>query len=113
MYKYLNGEEIDVPTLRKVMRKAVIANAVVPVMLGSSFKNKGVQPLLDAVVEYMPSPVDLPPIKGMKPGTEEPMERHASDDEPFSSLAFKMHTDPLVGHLTFSRVYSPSLKTGS
>ncbi len=112
MEKYLEGEEITVKEIKKVVRKATISNEVVPVFCGSAFKNKGVQFLLDAVVDYAPAPTDIPAIKGILPdGTES--ERHPSDDEPFSALAFKVMTDPYVGKLTFFRVYSGTLKSGS
>ena len=84
-----------------------------PVLCGSAFKNKGVQPLLDAVVDFLPSPLDVPAIKGVKPDSDEPMERHSSDDEPFAALAFKIMTDPFVGSLTFVRIYSGMLESGS
>lgn len=112
MEKYLEGEEITVKEIKKIIRKATIANEVVPVFCGSAFKNKGVQFLLDAVVDYAPAPTDIPAIKGVLPdGTES--ERAPSDDEPFSALAFKVMTDPYVGKLTFFRVYSGTLKSGS
>lgn len=112
MEKYLEGEEITVKEIKKTIRKATIANEAVPVFCGSAFKNKGVQFLLDAVVDYAPAPTDIPAIKGVLPdGTES--ERHPSDDEPFAALAFKVMTDPYVGKLTFFRVYSGTLKSGS
>ncbi len=107
MEKYLTEEELTPAEIRSVIRKGTIARDFVPVMLGSAFKNKGVQPLLDAVVAYLPSPVDLPPMEGFKPGKEdETIERKASDNEPFSALAFKIMSDPYVGKLTYLRVYS-------
>src|SRR3954452_12383013 len=110
---YLGGEEPDAETLRRCIRKGTISGAFVPVLCGSAFKNKGVQPLLDAVVAYLPAPTDVAAIKGVKMGTDEPIERHASDDEPFSGLAFKIMSDPFVGSLTFIRIYSGVLNTGS
>ncbi|MEK9662241.1 MAG: elongation factor G, partial [Alphaproteobacteria bacterium] len=112
MEAYLEGEEPDEATLKACVRKATLSLTAVPVLCGSAFKNKGVQPLLDAVVDFLPSPIDVPAIKGVKPGTEEPMERKSSDDEPFSALAFKIMTDPFVGSLTFARVYSGSIEAG-
>src|SRR5690606_27543057 len=114
MEKYLEGEEITEEELRQAIRAATIANALVPVLCGSAFKNKGIQQLLDAVIDYMPSPVDIPSIKGHAVDDEEEIiERHASDDEPFSALAFKIANDPFVGKLTFFRVYSGKLNSGS
>jgi elongation factor G len=107
MEKYLTEEDLTADEIRSVIRKGTIARDFVPVMLGTAFKNKGVQPLLDAVVHYLPSPVDLPPMVGFRPGHEEDtMERKPSDDEPFSALAFKIMSDPYVGKLTYFRVYS-------
>jgi len=111
--KYLAGEEPDPETLRACIRKGTISYAFVPVLCGSAFKNKGVQPLLDAVIDYLPAPTDVAAIKGVKMGKDEPIERHASDDEPFAGLAFKIMTDPFVGSLTFVRVYSGVLQSGS
>jgi elongation factor G len=111
--KYLAGEEISVEDFRVVLRKATIANKLVPVFFGSSLKNLGVQPVLDGVCYYLPNPMDLPPIVGIDPKTEEKIERHPSDDEPFTALAFKIAADPYVGTLTFFRVYSGYLKKGS
>ena len=111
--KYFMGEEISIEELKTALRKATIANQIVPVVCGTSYKNKGVQKLLDAVIDYMPSPLDIPAIKGINPDTEEEDERHASDDEPFSALAFKIMTDPFVGKLCFFRVYSGSIAAGS
>ena len=111
--KYCEGEEISIDELKVALRKATIANKIVPVVCGTSYKNKGVQKLLDAVIDYMPAPTDIPAIKGVNPDTEEEDERHASDDEPFSALAFKIMTDPFVGKLCFFRVYSGSIAAGS
>ena len=112
MMMYLEGEEIPVEDLKAALRKATIANQLVPVCCGTSYKNKGVQKLLDAVIDYMPSPLDIPAIKGVNPDTDEPDERKASDDEPFAALAFKIMTDPFVGKLCFFRVYSGTLEAG-
>ena len=111
--KYCEGEELTIEELKKALRKATIDNKIVPVVCGTSYKNKGVQKLLDAVIDYMPSPLDIPAIKGINPDTEEEDVRHASDDEPFSALAFKIMTDPFVGKLCFFRVYSGKVETGS
>ncbi|MFC1801863.1 elongation factor G [Patescibacteria group bacterium] len=113
MNDYLEGKEIPLDSLKAELRKGVIANEVIPVFTGSALKNIGVQLVLDAVVDYLPSPLDIPPIKGIDPKTEEEIERSASDDEPFAALAFKLQTDPFVGQLTFFRVYSGSLEAGS
>lgn len=113
MMKYLEGEELTKEEIMKGIRKQTIANAMVPVVCGSSYKNKGVQLMLDAVVAYMPSPLDIPAIQGVLPETQEESERHASDSEPFSALAFKIMTDPYVGKLCFFRVYSGVLQSGS
>jgi elongation factor G len=112
MEAYLGGEEPSVEVLNKCIRKAVLTGAFYPILAGSAFKNKGVQPLLDAVVEYLPSPVDIPPTPGLDFKTEEPIVRRASDDEPLSVLAFKIMDDPFVGSLTFCRIYSGKLETG-
>ena len=109
---YLEGKEPSEETLRKCIRSGTIGGHFIPVLLGAAFKNKGVQPLLDAVVDYLPSPIDVPPIKGIKAGTEEAIERRSSDDEPFAALAFKIMNDPFVGSLTFIRVYSGMVETG-
>jgi elongation factor G len=109
---YLGGEEPDVATLKRCIRKGTIAGAFVPVLCGSAFKNKGVQPLLDAVVDYLPAPTDVPAIKGHKMGSNEEVLRQASDDEPFAGLAFKIMSDPFVGSLTFVRIYSGVLSSG-
>ncbi len=113
MEAYLEGNEPDADTLRACIRKGTLSLDFVPVMCGSAFKNKGVQPLLDAVVDYMPGPTDVPPIKGIDSRTEEEIERHNSDDEPFAALAFKIMNDPFVGSLTFIRIYSGVLESGS
>ncbi len=110
---YLGGKAPTPDELRRCIRKGTISYAFVPVLCGSAFKNKGVQPLLDAVVDYLPSPVDVPAVIGTKMGSDEPVTRNASDDEPFAGLAFKIMTDPFVGSLTFVRVYSGVLNTGS
>ena len=111
--KYLEGEEITVPEIKAVIRRATIANEMVPVVCGTSYKNKGVQEVLDAVVDYMPSPLDKKGIKGVNPETDEEDFRPASDDAPFSALAFKIATDPYVGKLCYFRVYSGTLEKGS
>ena len=113
MEAYLGGEEVPLSKIRAAIRKATIDNDMVPVVCGTSYKNKGVQKLLDAVVEYMPSPVDIPHIKGINPKTDEEEERPSDDNAPFSALAFKIMTDPYVGRLSFFRVYSGHLTTGS
>ena len=113
MDKFFNEEEITVEELKKALRKATIDNKIVPVCCGTSYKNKGVQKLLDNVIEYMPAPTDIEAIKGINPDTEEEDVRHASDDEPFSALAFKIMTDPFVGKLCFFRVYSGSVQKGT
>jgi len=113
MMKYLDGEEISEEELKSVLRKGVIKNEIVPVICGSSYKNKGVQMMIDAVIEYMPSPLDIPGIKGQDVDTGEEMERHPDDNEPMSALAFKIATDPFVGRLCFTRVYSGIMKTGT
>src|SRR5690349_18193066 len=112
MEQYLEGNEPDVATLKKLIRKGTMARAFVPVVCGSAFKNKGVQPLLDAVVDYMPSPLDVPAIKGVLPDSDEEAERPSSDDAPFAALAFKIMNDPFVGSLTFTRIYSGKLVKG-
>ncbi len=113
MNKFLEGEEITVEEIKTVLRKATIDNEIVPVTCGTSYKNKGVQKLLDAIVDYMPSPLDVPAIKGVNPETGEEVERHAGDDQPFSALAFKIATDPFVGKLCFFRVYSGVVAAGT
>ena len=111
--KYLEGEEITSEELKAAIRKATINVEFFPVLCGSAFKNKGVQLMLDAVIDYLPSPLDIPAIKGVNPDTDAEEERHASDEEPFAALAFKIMTDPFVGRLTFFRVYSGVLNSGS
>ncbi|MBI3115346.1 MAG: elongation factor G [Candidatus Kerfeldbacteria bacterium] len=110
---YLEGTEPDLPTLKHLLRKAVVANALVPVFVGSALKNRGVQFLLDGVVEYLPNPLEVPPVKGTHPKTGEEVERKADDSEPFTALAFKVAADPYVGKLTFFRVYAGTLNAGS
>jgi elongation factor G len=114
MSRYLEGEEISETDLIRAIRNATIAGAMTPVLTGSAFKNKGVQQLLDCVVDFLPAPVDIPAIKGTDPENDDaPIERHASDEEPFSALAFKIATDPFVGKLTFFRVYSGVIASGA
>jgi elongation factor G len=113
MEKYLEGHEISEAELTKAIRSATLAIKIIPVLCGSAFRNKGVQPLLDAVIEYLPSPLDIPPVKGIDPDSQAPDERPAKDDAPFSALAFKIMTDPFVGTLSFFRVYSGSLTAGA
>lgn len=113
MMKYLEGEELTIDEIKAAIRKGTIDNTIVPVTCGTSYKNKGVQKLLDAVVDFMPSPLDIPPIKGINPETEEEEERPADDNNPFAALAFKVATDPFVGKLCFFRVYSGIVKAGS
>ena len=113
MEKYFEGEEPSLEEMKKIIRKATIANEMVPICCGTSYRNKGVQPLLDAVVDYMPAPTDIEAIKGVNPDTEEDEVRHSSDDEPFAALAFKIATDPYVGKICFFRVYSGSVDAGS
>ena len=113
MEAYLGGEEPSLEDLKQTLRKAVIANEIFPIMTGTALKNIGVQLVLDAVVDYLPSPVDLPPVEGIDPKTEEPIERHPSDEEPFAALAFKLQDDKFVGQLAFFRVYSGTVKAGS
>ncbi|HZU51251.1 MAG TPA: elongation factor G [Sphingomicrobium sp.] len=113
MEAYLEGTEPDTATLKRLIRKGTLNFSFVPVLCGSAFKNKGVQPLLDAVVDYLPSPIDIPPVEGVKPGTDEPDTREASDTAPFSALAFKIMNDPFVGSLTFARIYSGKLEKGT
>src|SRR5207244_7502448 len=110
--KYVGDEEITADDLRRALRSATIANEVVPVLCGSAFKNKGVQPMLDAVIDFLPSPLDLPPIKGMDVKGIEELERAPDDNAPFSALAFKIMSDPYVGKLTYFRVYSGALRKG-
>ena len=113
MEKYFEGEEITVDELKKVIRKATIDNEIVPITCGTSYRNKGVQPLLDAIIDYMPAPTDVEAIKGVNPDTDEEEVRHSSDDEPFSALAFKIATDPYVGKICFTRIYSGVLNAGT
>ena len=113
MMMYLEGEEIPVEDLKKALRKATIDNKLVPVLCGTAYRNKGVQMLLDAIVDYMPAPIDIPPIKGVNPDTDEEDERPSDDEAPFSALAFKIATDPFVGRLSFFRVYSGTLEAGT
>ena len=112
MERYLEGEEVPTDMIRAAIRKATVAVKMIPVTCGTSYKNKGVQKLLDAIVDYLPSPVDIPPVEGTNPKTGEPETRAASDDEPFSALAFKIMTDPYVGKLAFFRVYSGTVNAG-
>lgn len=111
--KYLEGEEINVDELKGALRQAVIANQLTPVYCGTSLRNKGVQPILDAVVAYLPSPLDIPPVRGIRPSDEKEVVRPAEDSAPFSALVFKIVTDPYVGRLAYLRIYSGRLKTGS
>ncbi|MEK7178893.1 MAG: elongation factor G, partial [Patescibacteria group bacterium] len=113
MNDYLEGKEIPLESLQKALRKAVVTNEIFPVFCGSALKNKGVQLILNAVVDYLPSPLDIPPIIGINPKTGEETVRHSSDDEPFSALAFKLQADPFVGMLTFFRVYSGTVDAGT
>ncbi len=113
MMKFLDGEELTVKEIMQGLRKGTIEGKLNPVLCGTSYRNKGVQPLLDAIVDYLPSPIDIPPVKGTKPGTDQEIERASSDDAPFSALVFKIMADPYVGKLAFFRVYSGTLKTGS
>ena len=113
MMKFLEGEELTVEEIKTVIRKETIAGRMVPMLCGSAYRNKGVQMMLDAVIDYMPSPLDIPPIKGVNPDTGEEDARHTSDTEPFSALAFKIMADPFVGKLAFFRVYSGTLQSGS
>jgi elongation factor G len=113
MEKYFEGEEPTIEEMKKIIRKATIANEMVPICCGTSYRNKGVQPLLDAVVDFMPAPTDIEAIKGVNPDTEEEEVRHSTDDEPFAALAFKIATDPFVGKICFFRVYSGSVDAGS
>jgi elongation factor G len=113
MEKYLEGKEIGENELRAAIRRGALSLKIVPTVCGSAFRNKGVQPLLDAVVDYLPSPIDIPPVKGVNPSSQQPEDRPAKDDAPFSALAFKIMTDPFVGTLSFFRVYSGALTSGS
>jgi len=111
--KYLTEGTLTLDEMRKSIRKSTLALKIVPVLAGSAFKNKGIQPLLDAVIDYLPSPIDVPPVEGINPDNDETILRRASDDQPFSALAFKIMSDPFVGHVTYIRVYSGVLKAGS
>ncbi len=113
MEKYFEGEEPTVEQIKKIIRKATIENAMVPVCCGTSYRNKGVQPLLDAIIDYMPAPTDIEAIKGVNPDTEEDEVRHSSDNEPFAALAFKVATDPFVGKICYFRVYSGTVDSGA
>ncbi len=113
MMKYLEGEELTIDELKTALRKATINNEIVPMLCGTSYRNKGVQMLLDAIIDYMPAPTDVPHIKGVNPDTDEEEERPSSDDAPFAALAFKIATDPFVGKICFFRVYSGSVESGS
>ncbi len=113
MEKYFEGEEPSVEEMKKIIRKATIANEMVPICCGTAYKNKGVQPLLDAIVDFMPAPTDVEAIKGINPDTDEEEVRHSSDDEPFSALAFKIATDPFVGKICYFRVYSGTVDAGA
>ena len=113
MMKYLDGEELTIEEIKYGIRKATIENKMNPVLCGTSYRNKGVQPLLDAVVDYLPSPIDIPPVKGTRVNSDEEIERKSDDNEPFSALVFKIMADPYVGKLAFFRVYSGTLKAGS
>ena len=113
MEAYLEGEEPDIETLKKCIRKGTLSSSFVPVLCGSAFKNKGVQPMLDAVIDFLPSPEDLPPVKGINPADDSEMNRELSDEAPFSALAFKIMNDPFVGSLTFCRVYSGVVEAGT
>ncbi len=113
MEDYFEGKEISIDTLKKCIRKGTLSMSFVPVLCGTAFRNKGVQPLLDAVVDYLPSPLDLPDVEGVKPGTEEVVTRKADDNQPLAALAFKIMNDPFVGSLTFTRIYSGTINAGS
>jgi elongation factor G len=113
MEKYLSGQSLTVEEIKRAIRAGALIMKITPVVCGASFKNKGVQQLLDAVVDYLPSPTDIPPVTGVDPASHKEMTRHANDDEPFSALAFKIMTDPFAGQLTFFRVYSGTIKTGA
>jgi elongation factor G len=113
MEKYLNGQSLSEEEVRRCIRAGAIAMKITPVLCGSAFKNKGVQQLLDGVVEYLPSPLDIPPVKGIEPNSGKELERKPSDSEPFAALAFKIMSDPFAGQLTYFRVYSGTLKTGT
>src|SRR5512134_435509 len=111
--KFLEGQDLSIEEIRHGLRLGTLQNRIVPVLTGSALKNKGIQPMLDAVVHYLPSPLDVPPTIGVRPGTDQELVRTVDDKEPFSALVFKIATDPFVGHLAFFRVYSGTLKAGS
>ena len=111
--KYLEGEELTIPEIKRGLRAGTLSSRIVCILTGSALKNKGVQPMLDAVVDYLPSPLDVPPMLGIDPNTDKETIRKVSDEEPFSALAFKIAADPFVGKLAFFRVYSGTLKAGS
>jgi elongation factor G len=113
MISYVEGHDISAPELRKAIRRATLANVVAPVLCGSALRNRGIQPLLDAVIDYLPAPDDVPPVKGTHPSSGEAIERHPADDEPFAALAFKIVADPYVGRLAYFRVYSGKVRQGS
>src|SRR5262245_65187797 len=113
MEAYLADEQISTDRIKKALRQATLDIKVTPVLCGSSFKNKGVQPLLEAIIDYLPSPLDVPPVHGKDPRTDHEVSRRADLDEPFAALAFKVMSDPYVGKLTYFRVYSGQLKAGS
>ena len=113
LHKYLEGEEIKIEEIQRVLRKATIDNKIIPILCGSALKNKGIQSLLDAINQYLPSPLDIPPVTGNDPKTDEEKTRKADDSEPFSALAFKIASDPFVGKLAFFRVYSGVLESGT
>src|SRR5207244_1872676 len=113
MEKYLEGSEITPEDIKAALRRATLTSTLVPVLCGSSLRNKGVQPMLDAVIEYLPSPLDLPPVSGINPQTDEPELRETDDSAPFAALAFKIVSDPFVGRLCYFRVYSGVITAGS
>src|SRR5262249_55993183 len=108
--KYLNEHTLTVEEMRKSIRKSTLAMKIVPVLAGSAFKNKGIQPLLDAVIDYLPSPIDVPPVEGTNPENDETVLRRAADDQPFAALAFKIMSDPFVGPVPYILAYSPRLQ---
>src|SRR5262249_28198332 len=111
--RYLTEGTLSLEEMRKSIRKSTLALKIVPVLAGSAFKNKGIQPLLDSVVDFLPSPIDVPPVEGVNPEDDGTVLRRAADDQPFAALAFKIMSDPFVGHVTYIRVYSGVLKSGS
>ena len=111
--KYLEGEEISVDEMKVALRQAILDSVVTAIYCGSSLKNKGVQPVIDAVIDFLPSPLDIPPVKGIHPKSEEVIERHADNEEPMSALVFKIVTDPYVGRLAYFRVYSGKITSNS